>query len=63
MKNYIDITRLTLGYVWGTLSILQEFKNLNETDLLALITSLLFWIEGVHAFKIFDSTRYYIWLI
>jgi uncharacterized membrane protein YfhO len=62
-RNYVDIARLSLGYIWGFYSMHIGFDNLNQTDILTLLTSLLFWMEGLQAFKIFDNTRYYIWLI
>ena len=62
-KNYLDLTRLFLGYFWANVSFVSEFGNLNSTNILTLVTSLLFWAEGVNAFRIFKSTRYYIWLI
>ena len=62
-RNYIDILRLTLGYVWGVVALSSDFENLNSTNILTIIVSILFWLEGIDAFKVFDSTRYYIWLI
>jgi len=63
LKNYLDIARIVLGYVWGVLSLTSEFENLNSPNYLTLITSFLFWLEGINAFKVIESTRYYIWLI
>ena len=62
-KNYLDLVRLPLGYTWAFISLQSNFENVNSTNLLTLVTSLLFWIEGVSAFKVFDSTRYYVWMI
>jgi len=62
-KNYLDMIRLPLGYIWAVISLQSEFQNVNSTNILTLVTSLLFWIEGTNAFKVFDSTRYYIWMI
>ena len=62
-KNCLDVLRVFLGYVWGVISINSEFSNLNSSNVLTVLTSFLFWLEGVNAFKVFDSTRYYIWLI
>ena len=62
-RNYLDIPRIALGYVWGVVSLTSEFENLNSPNYLTLVTSFLFWLEGINAFKVIDSTRYYIWLI
>jgi len=62
-KNYLDLLRILLGYLWGVVSLSSEFSNLNSTSILTLVTSLLFWVEGVSAFKLIESTRYYTWLI
>lgn len=63
LKNYLDMFRLILGYLWVYFSISSDFDNLDSANALTLVTSLFFWLEGVNAFKVLDSTRYYIWLI
>ena len=62
-KNWLDMVRLSLGFALVVVSLVSGFDNFNSSSALTLLTSLLFWVEGISAFKIFESTRYYIWLI
>ena len=62
-KNYIDISRLILGFIFGIQSLVSEFENFNSSNLLTIATSILFWLEGIAAFELFRSTRYYVLMI